>query len=151
MATKRRQLALASVLAVDHIVLSIVQCFHSPQDVVAFLRAMAAPLLSAPLTALLALLSTSSPTVLRHWPAIILEKVDAPYVDLALDALPALPAIRIASYEALERALSGRFQDLAAFTAAWKRAEGGISSAEQILVFEKHNTLLNDAEADGEP
>jgi len=41
-------------------------------------------------------------------------------------------------------------QDLAAFTAAWKRAEGENSSAEQILVFEKHNTLLNDAGADGE-
>ncbi|EQC26779.1 hypothetical protein SDRG_15429 [Saprolegnia diclina VS20] len=119
MNAKRRHLAPASVMAVDHIVHLIVQCISSPQDVVAFLRAIPAPLLSAPLTALLALLSTSSPTVLGHWPAMILERVDARCLDLALDALAALPAIRISSYEALERALTGRFPDLAAFTAAW--------------------------------
>lgn len=41
-------------------------------------------------------------------------------------------------------------QDLAAFTAAWKRAEGGDSSAEQILFFEKQKTLLRYEDAPGE-
>ena len=41
-------------------------------------------------------------------------------------------------------------QDLAAFTAAWKRAEGENSSAEQILVFEKQKTLLRYEDAPDE-
>ncbi|EQC24702.1 hypothetical protein SDRG_17405 [Saprolegnia diclina VS20] len=103
-------------MALDHLRLCIVQCFHSHQDAVAFLCAL--PSLDGPLRALLMLLTTSS-TFRDQWPAIVLEDLNEAERDLARAALPAIPAIHIKESKSLACALSGRYSDLGTFITAW--------------------------------
>ncbi|EQC26780.1 hypothetical protein SDRG_15430 [Saprolegnia diclina VS20] len=116
MAAKRACHAPSDALALDHVRVGVIHCLGSLLDAVAFLRAM--PSLDGPLAALLELLTTSS-TVMKQWPVIVFDLVGAEDMDLALAALPALPAIHVSLCETLQGALAGRYDSLSAFTAAW--------------------------------
>ncbi|KDO17127.1 hypothetical protein SPRG_17462 [Saprolegnia parasitica CBS 223.65] len=104
-------------MALDHVRLSVVQCLESHHDVTAFLRALPASSLDAPLTALLTLL-TKSWTFKEYWPEIIPDLLTAKTLEVAVTAVTALPAIFIYDDVGYQKHQSniGALQWLANFT-----------------------------------
>ncbi|KDO26914.1 hypothetical protein SPRG_07628 [Saprolegnia parasitica CBS 223.65] len=116
MATKRIHTVPTPALALNHLRVAVVQCLDSYHDVVAFLRAL--PSLSAPLAALLALLQGSS-RAMDQWPAIALERLSESEVELALIALPAIPAIHVHNRDDFDDNLWARVAGLCTLAATW--------------------------------